>query len=62
MSRLGMVYFNPSTLPADSRRIASFNRLRLVSSRLADSIQAKYRRPAAPRVVRLHEQRLHANS
>jgi hypothetical protein len=38
------LYFNPSTLPLARRRIASFNRLSFVSSRLADSIQARYRR------------------
>ena len=37
-------YFNPSTLPLARRRIASFKRLSFVSSRLADSIQARYRR------------------
>ena len=35
------LYFSPSTLPLASRRIASFKRLSFVSSRLADSIQAK---------------------
>jgi hypothetical protein len=37
-------YFSPSTLPPARRRIASFRRLSFVSSRLAVSIQAIYRR------------------
>src|SRR5207249_6615703 len=42
--RWAACYFSPSTLPLARRRIASFRRLSFVSSRLADSIQAKYRR------------------
>src|SRR5439155_23182627 len=40
----GVHYLSPSTLPPARRRIASFKRLSFVSSRLAVSIQAIYRR------------------
>ena len=46
-SRVPVLYrvsFQFSTLPLARRRIASFNSLSFVSSRLADSIQAIYRR------------------
>jgi hypothetical protein len=36
-------HFSPGTFPLARRRIASFRRLSFVSSRLADSIHAKYR-------------------
>src|SRR5215475_12794028 len=41
---VGRRYFNPNSLPAANRLSASFSRRCFVSSRLADSIHAKYRR------------------
>src|SRR5262245_43892410 len=42
--RMSVVYLSPSGLPAVRRRIASFRRLALVSSRFAVSIHPMYRR------------------